>query len=457
MAFETSSVDGYLNLFEALVSFLTTNATLVSAGEDWDIIGNDHWIGAREYWAGTYPDSAYKVFDYDVGTYYRKYGTTEFIAWKYFDPVEILEFKIQASPANGQENEAPKDFTLEYSDDGQSWTPAATVTGETGWSVSEIRSFSVTSPGAHLYWKVNITAVTSGSYVSIGGIYTVDSSGIRKEYPSFSAVLQGPYDTQGNKPLVRLHGVDSEGSDIFNIGMEGAVTYSTEVRDIDGDSITLVSLIEASPPVYSPFINEEGQDNLPYLFVANGRRFVIAVKVNTIYVGFYGGLILPFATPSQWPYPMFVGGCSSNSLVSRSTTSDNDRIFCDPGRYGVRVYLPDNQWWDFHNWYSSSGNRAQDTTRNIAPMDGGTTNKLWYYVVTSIGQTGGEENYDLYPMTLHCSSPYAAVLGELDGVYAVTGFNNAPENVISISGVSYTIFQDMFRSANYNFWALKAE
>jgi len=62
---------------------------------------------------------------------------------------------------------APKDWTLEYSDDGITWAVAHTVTGETGWSNGERREYGFASAGAHAFWRLNVTAGNSVNTVNV--------------------------------------------------------------------------------------------------------------------------------------------------------------------------------------------------------------------------------------------------------------------------------------------------
>jgi len=42
---------------------------------------------------------------------------------------------------------APRDFTIEYSDNGSSWTVAHTVTGQTSWTANQTRAFAIPGGG----------------------------------------------------------------------------------------------------------------------------------------------------------------------------------------------------------------------------------------------------------------------------------------------------------------------
>lgn len=63
---------------------------------------------------------------------------------------------------------APKDWTLEGSNDGSSWTTLHTVTGETGWaSAGEYRTFNFANSTAYLYYRILVTANNGDGYLAI--------------------------------------------------------------------------------------------------------------------------------------------------------------------------------------------------------------------------------------------------------------------------------------------------
>lgn len=77
-------------------------------------------------------------------------------------PVVISKFEMTA--ADYAEYRSPKDFTLQWSDDGTNWTVADTWTGVVGWSDGDTQTFTVTgNPGAHIYWRMHITAKQTDS------------------------------------------------------------------------------------------------------------------------------------------------------------------------------------------------------------------------------------------------------------------------------------------------------
>ena len=75
-------------------------------------------------------------------------------------PVTISSYQVTGHTTGGS---APKSWTLEYSDNGTNWTVADTQANITAWVPCEVKSFTVGgSPGAHLYWRLNVTA-TNGA------------------------------------------------------------------------------------------------------------------------------------------------------------------------------------------------------------------------------------------------------------------------------------------------------
>lgn len=58
----------------------------------------------------------------------------------------------------------PKTFTLDWSDNGSSWTTHQTWSNENNWiAKGEIRKYAITSAPAKNYWRINVTANMSGT------------------------------------------------------------------------------------------------------------------------------------------------------------------------------------------------------------------------------------------------------------------------------------------------------
>lgn len=83
----------------------------------------------------------------------------------------ITNYDVQAdNPVHA--GSQPKDWTLEGSNNGSDWAVLDTVTGETGWTNGELRSFVcdvVTT--AYRYFRLNISANNADTNTVVGELY----------------------------------------------------------------------------------------------------------------------------------------------------------------------------------------------------------------------------------------------------------------------------------------------
>lgn len=86
-----------------------------------------------------------KAFDHDNSTEWASAsGLPHYLGYQFAAPVFVAQVAMIATDAAyGAPNERPRDFTIEYSDNGSSWTVAATPAAQTGWTNSETRLFTV--------------------------------------------------------------------------------------------------------------------------------------------------------------------------------------------------------------------------------------------------------------------------------------------------------------------------
>lgn len=70
-------------------------------------------------------------------------------------------------------NRAPKDWTLEGSNDNSSWTTLDTQTSQTSWTSGQNRAFTCSAPGtvAWRYIRINISANNGDTYLQMGELY----------------------------------------------------------------------------------------------------------------------------------------------------------------------------------------------------------------------------------------------------------------------------------------------
>jgi hypothetical protein len=84
------------------------------------------------------------AFDGNAATFWSTAGSTnpDWIAYQMVFAKDIAYATIQAGSTAGRAARAPKDFQVQYSDDGSSWTTDHTITGQVAWGIGEIRAFS---------------------------------------------------------------------------------------------------------------------------------------------------------------------------------------------------------------------------------------------------------------------------------------------------------------------------
>ena len=164
---------------------------------------------------------------------------------------------------------------------------------------------------------------------------------------------------------------------------------------------------------------------------------------------------MPYATPTQYPYPVLCGGCLPGATNTRYSDITYQNWFKgNTGRLLMRKI--DGSWisphvgeYYDHKVYDPNGSdigSIKHQLRNIS--DSSLTADGWYGLlplVLSFSGTGA----------VYMSDVNADVFGELDGVYYVSGFNNAVENLIIHNGVTYYIIRDAWRTGFNDYLALR--
>lgn len=174
--------------------------------------------------------------------------------------------------------------------------------------------------------------------------------------------------------------------------------------------------------------------SIPYWLNGDGQHFSCVAKIQNSYVAFGTGFLLKYATFSQWPYPMYVFG----NLASSSATRYSDV-----------------------NWVSGwKGNRANLRLRDAAgawltprclPYEN--TQNIRNTVNLSGTATG---YYGLHPIELSDTTGTGNVYGMMDGLFYVSGFNNAAENTETPSGgVAHVVVRDGTKTGNNDYIAIK--
>lgn len=238
------------------------------------------------------------------------------------------------------------------------------------------------------------------------------------------------------------------GSGIYNLWLSGSTTFNS-------------SAVTAAQPGVSPTITAcLWNGSMPFFFSVNGQRIVGVAKVSTRYSSFYAGKMLPYGTPTEYGYPYYLGATSGNPLTSWTTTRGDARSFADPGVGAGVLYFPSGVWRTVNNYADNLGAEGQ-----YGP--GLQSAHIWPYSTENIAagtdlrlrelRDNVDGTYTLLPLVILSTSQEPGVMGELDNAFYVSGFGNDSENLVTVGGDDYKVFQNFFRTNRWDFFALKME
>lgn len=193
--------------------------------------------------------------------------------------------------------------------------------------------------------------------------------------------------------------------------------------------------------------------DMKYWFIANGRRFIIVVKVSNRYATMYCGFIKPSGTDLEYPYPLLIGG--NHTFSDRPYTNDDtstNRSFFNPqassnsSSSSSMIYTPSGRLCFLDN----QGGASVQSSNNLIGVT------YPYHYNHYIGKTLDDE-YVLLDIDIIQWYGGMNHLGWFDGAYFVTGFENSPENIITVGNDSYLCVSAMVQN-DYNNWvAIKLE
>ena len=177
-------------------------------------------------------------------------------------------------------------------------------------------------------------------------------------------------------------------------------------------------------------------NRIDYWIDISPQRIAGLLKVGSVYETFYIGLFLPYARPSQYPYPILCAGMLYGAAATRysntaynmpwKTQTLNCQMRMPTGWVSARVYP-----WSNSNFQGSGSTNGP--TRS-GPRD---TNGL----------------QPLLPAVLHHDS--YGLVGELEGIYNASGFSMASEDTVTFDGHSHVVGQDAARTTYGSFFALR--
>lgn len=220
----------------------------------------------------------------------------------------------------------------------------------------------------------------------------------------------------------------------------------------------------AQPGYMGNVFNSFWNSPIPYWFVANGRRVIIVSKISTSFMMTYLGFINQYPSPSQYPYPLCIGGnlawspepsptdtawrWSIASALNNNFPMATEGTGLPIGGIGrdsctLRLRSPNGVW--IHLRSGTNGFYIDNDASNI-----------WPYMATMFNlqqNLGPAAQSPLLPIILHDSTP--EVYGEFDGVFATSGQAIASEDLINQSGDDHLVVQNITRTARNNYCAVR--
>lgn len=237
-------------------------------------------------------------------------------------------------------------------------------------------------------------------------------------------------DVSANRELI-LKGVGLSGTEEIFVGFRtyqdaGANYYNllaaTFIGYVAGNSFdTQPGAILSGVPAHN--------NRIDYWLTLNGQRIVLAMKVGSpVYESCYVGKFLPYALPTQYPYPVVCGGMLNGAAAIRFSDTSHSMPY--------------------------KGNRVNFRMRSNA----GSWDQVYTYPWQNTTMTATRDvnsNYPLTPVVLNDNANNT--YGELDGIYHISGFNNAVENTLVIGGVTYVVIQDVSRTGFSDYYAMRID
>ena len=233
---------------------------------------------------------------------------------------------------------------------------------------------------------------------------------------------------------INMDCLESEKQDYYNWSIRGAQGFDSTQSMADQPRAT---------ESYLTLWNKA----IPYWLIANGQRLIVVAKVSTHYTFCYLGKFCPYATPGQYPYPVVIAGDARYSDKKWSEEGSDHRTLQSPYKTTV-VYLPGGESIPIERM--SHGFYEQDV--DLFPTHEGMLGSN----VVQQNKDGGYTllHYILYSFEFGTLKSSYDALGELDGVYWVTGHNNFSGNQIEIKGTPHLVIQNVYRTSWRDYCAI---
>lgn len=336
-------------------------------------------------------------------------------------------------------------------------------------------------------WTINRNVASSSSAIPYNTIQAGGSAPtIERELQ-----LQGPGTAGADEIYIGFLQVRDTGQGSFNWHVAGMTGYDNGQSFEDQPGFSYVSPQEIA--AFVPLTNGA----IECWIHVTPRHLKGVLRIGSTYQSFYAGFLNVFGTPAEFPYPLYISGCTTrwNGLFSASGVSQSG--LCDPGAFtstagnnrgpgGIRWY--DGSWRGVSNWDFNATSRFVGTQdiliapcATFSPNDndfpepdrymGTFADRRWLAVIPDTGVPGiptmnlfpaddsGGDQTVLMPNVIFSNQPSIQLVGELaDVVWGSTlGNNIVSQDRVIVGGVYYRAFQNCNRSDAFAFNFLRED
>jgi hypothetical protein len=224
--------------------------------------------------------------------------------------------------------------------------------------------------------------------------------------------------------FIGFHTYQNANADYYNLAVAGFTGY------VDAN-------IFSSQPGYIVSGIPAHNQRIDYWLTLTPGRIAGALKVGTpVYESFYAGKMLPYARPSQYPYPLVIAGMLDAIPATRFSDTTHS-IPYKGNRKNLRMRFNDGVWKQ-PECYPWNNNKIAGTGSSTYPQ---------------LRDSGGY--YPLLPIELSDTTPN--IYGALEGVFYISGFDDTVENTLTIDGIDYIVIQDVYRTGHTDYYALRMD
>lgn len=205
------------------------------------------------------------------------------------------------------------------------------------------------------------------------------------------------------------------------------------------------------------------EQSLDYWFYANDRRFIVVAKAGTNYLSMYAGFMLPFALPSEYPYPLYIGANYRTPELPSESNNSNSFILAPGDGSAMYRRRTSNLWYAVENQIISgtspspaAGERAFLWPAGVGPRSlapNVNNPEQWSHAgFNSMRPNANDESVVIQAHLIDMQD--RTVVGAIEGLFATSGFGRTAEQTITVGATTYRLFPRVFRSTAGDFMAI---